>query len=69
MWRDRFATLFLALCAVEAGSWGDVPCDVSVDVYSSTALQVSFSKPATAYGWTPSSVCFFLQCWALFVHF
>lgn len=44
--------------AVASGSWGDVPCGMSAVVYSSTALEVSFSSPVTASGWSPTSVRF-----------
>lgn len=48
-----------AFLTVASGSWGDIPCGVSADVYSSTALEVSLSPPVTATGWTPTSVCHF----------
>ena len=40
---------------VSSGSWGDVVCDASVMVYSYRGLQVSFTPPVTAAGWSPTS--------------
>ena len=43
-------------CVVAAGTWGDVPCNISVVLYSHRALTVSFAAPPSARFWTPVAV-------------
>jgi hypothetical protein len=42
--------------AVRVGSWGDVPCNMTVIPFSYRALHFTFSAPVTASGWIPTSV-------------